>query len=180
MTPQSYESCCQHLLSTMRSWEQWGTGFLGVQQGRGRMGCVQVPRLVQQSRGTSRPRVPPQKVRAEAGVSLSRRISRPILTPNHPSHAQQLSCLAFQPSILLAAPREPNTAGMSGRWRRPGWVVPFKSRSLLVFVNKAHSLSPLCRSSAPATCSEREQPWGLWAAELRTRDGFRRSVALPS
>lgn len=69
---------------------------------------------------------------------------------------------------------------MSGRWRRPGWVVPFKSRSLLVFVNKAHSLSPLCRSSAPATCSEREQPWGLQAAELRTRDGFRRSVALPS
>lgn len=47
------------------------------------MCCVQVPRLVQKSQGTSWPRVPQPKVCAEPGVSLSWRISSSILTPNH-------------------------------------------------------------------------------------------------
>lgn len=45
---------------------------------------VQVPRLLQKSQGTLWPGVPQPKVRAEPGVSLSRRISGSILTPNHP------------------------------------------------------------------------------------------------
>lgn len=58
--------------------ERLGMYFLGVLQGRGWLGCAQVPGLMQQSQGFAV--APPPKVRAEPGVSLLTSVSRSFFT----------------------------------------------------------------------------------------------------
>lgn len=147
------------------------------------MCCVQVPRLVQKSQGTSWRRVPQPKVHAEPCVSLSRRISSSILTPNHPQ--------SFLAALLPGIPAQhPPLCTLGAKHSRNEWQVEeagldCASNAFQIQESPGFSeQSPQPISSLQAFCTCELQ--GARAAfrfaggrAVNTRC-FRRSVTLPS
>lgn len=147
------------------------------------MRCVQVPRLAQKSQGTSMPRVSQSKVCAEPCVSLSRRISSSILTPNHPQ-----SCLA---ALLPGIPAQhPPLCTLGAKHSRNEWQVQeagLDSASNAFQIQESPGFSeqsPQPISSLQAFCTCELQGVGAALGFTGSRAAntrcFRRSVTLPS